>query len=147
MKFKNKYFVAAVAMLSQIAYVMAGTLPFRPNTTTTLTPVPTSRLQIITDLWGGYNTTTESPNWGMLIYNAGMVYQDAIGQIAWVILFALPFLMMWIVQADMTLPSLVGMLFSLYVFLKLPTQYIMLSVGMFAISIAALIWSLYRRAY
>ena len=102
---------------------------------------------IITDLWGGYNTTTESPNWGMLIYNAGMVYQDAIGQIAWVVLFSLPFLMMWIVQADMTLPSLVGMLFSLYVFLKLPAQYIMLSVGMFAISIAALVWSLYRRAY
>ena len=147
MNLKQKILLGLIWIFTAIPQVMAGTLPVRPNWTTTITQVPNPRLPIINNLWGGYNTTVDAPNFGMLIWNSLMVYQDSIGQVAWVIMFSLPFLMMWIVQSDMTLAAIVGMLFSLYVFLKLPQEYIVFSVGAFCICIAALLWSLYKRAY
>lgn len=143
----KRILITAVVSLVNIVSVMAGTLPYRPNTTTTIAALPTGRLSNITDLWGGYNTTTVGPDFGMLIWSSVMTYQDAIGQIAWVIIFAIPFVMMWINQMDMTMPAIIGMLFSLYVFTKLPSQYIVFGVGAFVICIAALLWSLYKRAF
>ena len=126
---------------------LAGVLPNRTWASATITTIPTYRLQNITDTWGGNTTREAGPNFGMLIFNAVSVYPDAMGQIAYVVLFAIPFLMMWIVQADMTMPAIIGMFFSLYIFVKIPEQYILFVVGSFIICFAALLWSLYRRAY
>ena len=145
MKFLQKILLSLSGFFMMIAQVSAGTLPVRPNWTTTITQVPNPRLPTVNALWGGFNTTTESPNFGLLIYNSILPYSDSMGQIAWVILFAIPFVMMWIAGADMTLAAIVGMLFSLYIFLKLPQQYIVFAVGALAICISALIFSLYKR--
>lgn len=130
-----------------IALAVPVTLIPRPNSTVPITTLPTLRWQNISNTWGGNTTTTTGPNFGMLIYNAILVYSDSIGMIVYVIFFAIPFLMMWIVQSDMTLPAIVGILFSFYIFTKLPEQYILFSVGCFAIAFAALLWSLYKRGY
>ena len=147
MKPLQRILLAVVGFLTTIGSALAGVLPFRPTSTTTIAQIPNPRLTIVNNLWGGYTNTTDAPNWGLLVWNSLAVYQDAIGQIAWVILFAIPFIMMWIVQSDMTLAAIVGMLFSLYVFAKLPSQYIVFAVGAFCICLAALLWSLYKRAY
>jgi hypothetical protein len=147
MKPLQRILLAAMGFFSTIGSVLAGVLPFRPNATTTIANISNPRLVIVNNLWGGYTNVTDSPNFGLLIWNSIMVYQDAIGQIIWVILFAIPFVMMWITQSDMTLAAIVGMLFSLYVFIKMPEQYIIFAVGAFCICIAALLWSLYKRLY
>lgn len=136
-----------LGLMIMVCPALAGVLPNRTWASATITTIPTYRLQNITNTWGGNNTTEAGPNFGMLIYNSVAVYSDSLGQIVFVIFFAIPFLMMWIVQADMTMPAIIGMFFSLYVFVKLPEQYILFGVGCFVICIAALIWSLYRRAY
>jgi hypothetical protein len=147
MKPLQRILLAAIGFLTTIGSALAGVLPYRPNSTITIAQVPNPRLTIVNNLWGGYTNTTDAPNWGLLVWNSLMVYQDAIGQIAWVILFAIPFIMMWIVQADTMLPGIIGILFSFYVFAKLPAQYVMFGIGALCISIAACIWSLLKRAY
>jgi hypothetical protein len=147
MKPLQRILLAAIGFLTTIGSALAGVLPYRPTSTITIAQIPNPRLTIVNSLWGGYTNTTDAPNWGLLAWNSLAVYQDAIGQIAWVILFAIPFIMMWIVQSDMTLAAIVGMLFSLYVFAKLPSQYVVFAVGAFCICLAALLWSLYKRAY
>ena len=142
---KRILITALFYVTTTITYVMG--LPVRPTTTTTIAALPTNRVANITDLWGGYNVTTRGPDFGLLLLSSLMTYQDAIGQIAWVIMFAIPFVMMWIVQADMAMPAIIGIIFSAYVFMKLPEQYIIFAVGAIIISITALIWSLYKRAY
>lgn len=149
---KNGYLRRAGLLVIGLLYAIfpwvALAFPNRTWATTTITPIPTLRWQNISNTWGGNDTSnTAGPNFGMLIYNSIMVYADAMGQIVFVIFFAIPFLMMWIVQADMTMPAVVGMFFSLYVFTKLPEQYILFGVGCFAISVVALLWSLYKRGY
>ena len=143
----RRILVGIVAALSFIPAVLAGTLPTRPWATATITTIATPRLQNITNYIGGNQSTTVGPNFGAIIFNAVASYSDSMGMIVYVIFFALPFLMMWIVQADMAMPAIVGMFFSLYVFAKMPEQYILFAVGCFVICGAALSWSLYRRAY
>ena len=126
---------------------LAGNLTPRDWAVDTITPIPTLRLNNITEQFGGSNVTNNGPNFGGLILSAISVYPDAIGQIAYVILFAIPFVMMWIVNADMTLPAIVGMFFSLYIFAKIGAGYIIFSVAAFAICVTALIWSFYKKAY
>lgn len=130
-----------------ISPALAINLTPRPWATGTITPIPTFRLMNITNTFGGNQTTVEGPNFGMLIWNSVSVYSDSVGMIAYVIFFAIPFIMMWIVQSDMTLPAIIGMMFSLYVFARLPEQYILFAVGCFVICVAALLWSLYKRSY
>ena len=127
--------------------VLAGNLTPRDWASATITPISTMRLKNITDQFGGSNVTNAGPNFGMLIFSAISVYSDAIGQVAFVIIFAIPFVMMWIVQSDMTMPAIIGMLFSLYVFMRLPAQYVIFATGCFVICIAALLFSLYKKAY
>jgi hypothetical protein len=124
---------------------LAGNLTPRDWAVDTITPIPTLRLNNITEQFGGSNVTNAGPNFGGLIFSAISTYSDAIGQVAFVILFAIPFIMMWIVNADMTLPAIVGIVFSAYVFVRIPSQYIFFAVGAFAISVVALLWSLYRK--
>lgn len=136
-----------VGLLIFIFPGLALALPNRTWATAPITTLPTLRWQNISNTWGGNNTTDAGPNFGMLLYNSALTYSDYVGQIVFVIFFAIPFLMMWIVQSDMTLPAIVGMLFSLYIFTKLPEQYILFSVGCFGIAVAALLYSLYKRSY
>ena len=134
------------AILSYFAFMNSvAAAPLRPNATETLVAPSMNRYYSFINTFGGNSTTDAPVNWGMMVYNLVGIYPDAIGQIAYVILFAIPFIMMWIVQADMTLPAIIGMLFSFYVFLKLPEQYILFGVGCFAISITSLLWSLLKR--
>lgn len=117
----------------------------RPIAYQTFATYNMTRYEAFIGTFGG-NTTTEQPvNFGMMIYNLIGVYPDAIGQIAYVIIFAIPFVMMYIVQADLTLPALIGIAWSMYVFLKVPEQYMVFGIGCFAISTSALLWSLYKR--
>ncbi len=88
---------------------------------------------------------TFAPNFGMVMYDMFSAYVIAVGQPVWVIFFALPFIAMWIVQANMTLPAIIGMLFSLLVFVKIGNTYAMFAVGCFIIALTALLYSLYNQ--
>jgi hypothetical protein len=143
----RRLYLGILGILSLIWPVIGVTLVPRDVATGTITTIPTYRWQNISNTFGGSNVTNAGPNLGMLLYNTVLTYSDAMGQIVYVIFFSIPFLMMWIVQSDMTMPAIIGMFFSLYVFVRLPEQYIVFGVGCFVVATAALAWSLYRRAY
>jgi hypothetical protein len=147
MSLKTKILSGLVGLAGLVHAAIATALPVRPIATATITPINTARLNNITNAWGGNIPRVTGPDFGQLLIQAMSVYPDAMGQIAWVIIFAIPFVMMWIVQADMTMPAIVGMLFSLYIFLKISPSYGLFALGCFAICTASLLWSLYKRAY
>jgi hypothetical protein len=136
-----------LGLLLVIFPALGAALPNRTWAVATITTIPTLRWSNISNTWGGSNVTDNGPNFGLLIQQSIFTYSDAMGQIVFVIFFAIPFIMMWIVQADMVMPAIIGMFFSLYIFAKLPEQYILFSGGCFVICVASLIWSLYRRGY
>jgi hypothetical protein len=104
------------------------------------------RFENFTEQWGGAsNTTTGPPNWGMIIQSVVQVYPDFMGQMAFLILFIIPFMMMWVAFSDIIPPAIVGIFFGLYVFAYVGSQYQGLGIIFIALSIGALIWGLWQK--
>ena len=120
----------------------------RSNTTAInhIDNITSLRYENLTAQWGGsLNETNVSPNWGRMIFETVNVYPDYLGQIAWLILFGMPFIMMWIAHADMTAAAVVGFIIGVYVVGFLGSQYMGLGIAMMCIAVAAEIWSLLQK--
>lgn len=88
---------------------------------------------------------TGLPNWGMSLFTVANVYPDYVGNIAWFVLFAIPFLMMWLTHTDLVPAAMVGIFIGLYVVGFIGTQYFGFALALIALSIASIIWSIYLR--
>lgn len=78
------------------------------------------------------------------LHLAVSVYQDTWGDIALVIIFAIPFIMTWIMGGNITLPSVMGLITGGFILWRLPEQYQMLAIGFIALSAIAVIYSLLK---
>jgi hypothetical protein len=134
--------IAALALLAQTARAINVTMAH-----VTLAQIPDPRFNETSLMWGGNTSFNGVPNVGMIIYNSIMVYIDLTGPTGWVLIFAVPFVMAALAGADMIYISIPGIILSLYVFLKLPSEYILFAVAAMVISIAGIVWSLYKRNY
>lgn len=104
------------------------------------------RFQNITDMIGGYsNSTTDAPNWGAMVWATVSVYPDFLGQMAWMILFMIPFLMMWVAFSDLIPVAIIGIFFGLYVFAYVGSQYQWIGILFIGLSIAGVMWGLWQR--
>ena len=122
-------------------------LAHRVNSTAAnvITNISVPRWDNLTGAWGGYsNTTVTAPDWGIILWQVVNVYPDYVGQLAWILLFLLPFAMMWITHADMTPTAIVGIFFGLYVFAYIGTQYAYTAIVFMAIAFSAILWSMWR---
>lgn len=123
----------------------------RPNTTTTLTPISTQRFEEFIDIFGGDEPVTAlpvpTPNWtGWITVSLG-VYTDAFEPVGWVaiiIIYAIPFVMLWLMQGNATLPLVLGAMMGVYIIPRLPTAYQPVAVGFIAISALAIFYSLFK---
>ena len=91
-------------------------------------------------------TSSEGPNWGSALWNIAGVYIDPIGMAPFfLIVFALPFIMMWIVHADMVPAGIIGLLLGVYIFGFIGSSYAYLGILFMVISGATIIWSLWQK--
>lgn len=123
----------------------------RPNTTTTLTPVPTDRYEEWIAIFGGDSIVVTSPvptpNWtGWTTVSLG-VYTDAFEPVGWVaivIVFAIPFIMLWLMQGNATLPLVLGAMAGVYIIPRLPAAYQPVAMGFIGLSVVAIFYSLFK---
>ena len=78
------------------------------------------------------------------LHLAVSVYEDTWGNIALVIIFAIPFLMAWIMGGNITLPSVMGLITGGFILYRLPEQYQLVAIGFIALSAIAVIYSLLK---
>lgn len=104
-----------------IIQTVALTARAMANATHVIQNITTVRFENITGSWGGFSENqTGAPDWGMMLWNIVSVYPDAVGPIAWLVLFATPFIMMWLAHADMVPAAILGIFFGIYVFAFIP---------------------------
>ena len=106
-----------------------------------------NRFENITNQWGASNVTvnTSAPDWGRLLFELVSIYPDFMGNAAWFILFALPFMMMWLAHADMVPAALLGIFIALYAFLFIPDIWKFQAVFFIVLGITAVIVGIYLR--
>jgi hypothetical protein len=83
----------------------------------------------------------------MALWDVVSVYPDYVGQIAWFVLFAIPFLMMWITHADMLPAAAIGIFMAVYILGFLGEQYMGMGIALIVLAIATAIWSIYIRRF
>jgi hypothetical protein len=119
------------------------------NSSSNLSMINNSLYENITSYMGGNVTnasvTSALPNFGMIIYNGVAYYISTIGQPVLLLLFSIPFITMWIIDGNLALVGVVGLLFSLYVFIFIGDAYALFCISAFAISIVAIIFGLLKR--
>lgn len=119
----------------------------RPAANTTIAPISTSMYTGILDLFGNDQIITNESgaiNWSGILPIVAGAYTAAMGKLALILIFAIPFVMMWIVQRDTTLPGLVGLLLGLFIIVMLPVQMMHVAIAVMAMSITAVIYSLLK---
>lgn len=129
-----------------------GTITSRTSTrvmaTGTVTTLPTDAYQGIKDSFGGNNSpaTAEAAlvNWSMFIEHDVSVYQLVLGNIALVIIFSIPFILMWLMQQDVTIPSIVGIILGVFVLAFLPSEYHLAPIAFIGLSITAIFYTLLK---
>jgi len=72
------------------------------------------------------------------------VFEDTWGSIALVVVFAIPFIMAWIMGGNVTLPSVMGIITGGFILWRLPEQYQLLAIGFIGLSVIAIIYSLLK---
>lgn len=119
------------------------TMATAANTIQNITP---SRWQNIIDTWGGYGSNqTATPDMGTLIFNIAMQYPDLVGPMAYIVIFAMPFVMMWITQSDMVPASVVGIFFGMYITFYIGSNFMYVGILFMAIGCTTIVWSLAQK--
>jgi hypothetical protein len=124
------------------------TLAARANATAAnkIANISTIRFENISAAWGGWtDNQTGSPDWGRILWEVVSVYPDSVGMIAWVVLFSIPFLMMYLAHADMVPAAVVGIFFGLYAFAFLEPSWQFGSLAVIGIALTAILLQVWQK--
>lgn len=93
----------------------------------------------------GFNTTSgEGMNWTALVSASYSPYYAVFGNLAAVLIFAIPFLMAWIRQRDMTVPGILGIILGLFIILRLPAEFHQIAATFITFSVVAVVFTLFK---
>lgn len=114
----------------------------------TITPIST---QAYNDIWNSFggnespdNETDALINWTEFLGADLSVYTLLIGYLAFVIIFAIPFVLMWLMQSDMVPAGIAGIIIGGFMLLWLPAEYSLLAGVFVVLAIVAVVYSLLK---
>lgn len=138
--------LVAVCLLS--SPVMAPGNFTRPTANTTITPISTQAYNDILTSMGGntspVNETDAKINWTQFLLATLEPYTIQYGYIAYIIIFALPFIMMWLMHVDVTPAAVAGIILGAFMLAFLPSEYSMLAGVFIALAVVAVVYSLLK---
>ncbi len=118
---------------------------YRPTAAHTIETRDTSAMTTLEAAMGGFNVSNPTDiSWLTIFATAAGSYTAILGNIAFVIIFAIPFVMMWILQRNLTLPGVVGIILGGFIIARLPAEYHLVAVAFISLSIVAVIYSLLK---
>jgi hypothetical protein len=123
-------------------------VPYRQpaNSTMLITNTSSLRFSNFTNTFGGNNPNfTSIPDIGTALWTIVNVYPDFLGQVAWFILFAIPFLMMWLSHADMVPAAAIALVLGIYIVGFVGDQYFGVGMALCILAGSSIVWSLWLR--
>lgn len=113
----------------------------------TIAPIPIPRFaNLTTQLFGGNSSTYNgTPNWSAAIINMVGVYPDFLGPSAFLLIFLIPFGMIWMSHGNMKLLGILGFLVGLFVFMHLPPNYAIAAAFCMILAAIGFIWGLLKQ--
>ena len=128
----------------------AVNLSLREKAAETIVPLNETAYNILIGALGGnttYDNTSTGIGWKVLFIDVPLLtYTDVLGNLALVIVISIPFLMMWIMQRDMSLVGgCVGAVVGLFLIPRIPANWQVAAVWLIAISLVSILYGLLTR--
>lgn len=144
----RRYALMFLVMLCMVCSVADAGNYTRPTATGTITTISTQPYQDLIDSFGG-NTTPENEtaarvNMTSFLSGVLSVYSDPIGSLALVIIFAIPWLLMWLMQSDVVPAAVAGLIIGGFVLEFLPAEYSLLGTVFVVLALVAIVYSLLK---
>lgn len=121
----------------------------REMAVSTIATIPQSRYTNVTTLLfnGSANQTSPAtvPNWSSAIVNLVSIYPDFLGPIAYLLIFLIPFGMMWMAHGNMKLLGILGFITGVFVFAFLPANFTAAAILCMGVSLAGAIWGVFKQ--
>lgn len=147
-------FSIAIGLMLFFGIIVASSIAgnwTRPNasTATPITTLDDSYTDTLQDMFTS-NSSNVTNTSDLLVDIPGLayltmtVYTDVWGNIGAVIIFAIPFLMMWIMGGSVTLPAVIGIMEGGFILYRLPEQFHLVAIAFIALSVIAIIYSLLK---
>lgn len=92
----------------------------------------------------GTNESSAPPEFGEWAMEGIQIYPDIIGPIAYLLIFFIPFGMIWVANGDTRLLSVIGLITGAFVLAYLPSTWVAAAVIIILVSVVSLIWRLTR---
>lgn len=135
------------------ATIQSTVLPARPAASATINPVDTTGyVALVGAIGGNYTPQNETDavammNWTGIIEAGMMPFTTPMGVIAWFILLAIPFIMIWIVHGKAWVPLILGVILgsTLVGFGWIPAEYTGPILAFIALSIGGIVYVLYTK--
>ena len=132
------------------ATVTSTAYPIRAAASVTVAPVDTAAYVALIDAMGGNvtptNETDATINFTGIVEGGMLPYTNAMGIFAWFILLVIPFTMLWIVQGKAWIPLVLGLMVASAALMMgyIPADYAMPVMAFIGLSVAAIVYSLYK---
>jgi len=120
----------------------------RPTTTATITTLPTEAYGLILESFGG-NTTVDpeenaTVNWTKFLRGELSVWTATMGDLALIIIIAMPFLGMFLMHQDMVPAAIGGMIIGCVLLIFVPPQFTLLAGVFVVLSIVVVVYRLLK---
>lgn len=124
-------------------YIAIGHAGYRPKATGTIAPIDTSSWQSLYEAFGGEEVVaadeTGEPDWLTITTVSLAPFLSTWGLLFWVIFYAVPFIVPWIRQEAVIIPSILGLIIGPVMLVKLPGEYHAAAIIFLALSIAGIV--------
>lgn len=140
------YFVAIVFLL--VFPVMGAEIqPVLPieNVSVTIPTVDPSAYNTFENvMYGGGNNTT-GVDWQRYLYVSKTPWTSQLGSIGYLLLAMIPFMMLWIRQSSTLVPLTLALIFGAFFMGLMPLQWVLVSIVVVLIGIAAIVFGLIKK--
>lgn len=141
------FFTLVLACYLCVCLASAGNWT-RPTTTATITTLPTDAYGMIIESFGGNRTidteANATVNWTKFLQGELSVFTLTMGDLALIIIIAMPFLGMFLMHQDMVPAAIAGMIIGCVLLIFVPPQFTLLAGVFVVLSIVVVVYRLLK---
>ena len=142
LKVSNRYGPDAVVTI-QVTNVVAH----RPGATSTMMPVDAGGIYDLIDHTGPTSIENPMPDLGAMVKDLTAPVKSIIGEWFYLLIFAVPYLILFIRQRNILIPSILGVLFAAWLLVFLPGEAMRAAIGIIILAVSGGVYGLYVRRH
>lgn len=129
------------------SFIVGEGYTIRPKTEVTAIVPSTQHYQTVIDAFGADIPQTSSPveiDWMGIAGAVEDYYTDSMGAFFYVFVFSIPFVIQWLRQGNMVIPSILGIISAGFLLMYVPAEYELVAITFIALGVLGVLWGVVK---